>query len=295
MFSQAGKMRRHVKEVHDGIKDIACTSEGCTQMFTEARHMRKHVKAVHDGIKDIACTHEGCTKMFSLAETMQRHVKLVHDGIKDIACTSEGCTQMFTAKKSMQAHYESWHTKEGMQKKIKKQDRVHTLLKTKYAVDSECHIRYSGGCIPDPDKFYSRLDFHIIGITDYIVIVECDEYGHTDYLLSCEQTRMLQTAEAIHNTRGQEVCPPIIFVRFNCDKARIDGEKIQKKQSERDALLMNYLHDIHTGIVTFSDPVNITYINYNVETQEDGTVVPEIMSDPDFVVNNLVRAVVVME
>lgn len=91
--------------------------------------------------------------------------------------------------------------------------------------------------------------------------MECDENGHQDYLLACEQTRMLQTAESIHNGYGEAACPLIVFVRYNCDISRIDGEKTKSKHKERDALLMKYLNDIHTGSVTFAAPVNIAYID----------------------------------
>lgn len=54
--------------------------------------------------------------------------------------------------------YDRRHAAKGQ-----KQERLSKVLKETYAVDSESHIRYQGGCVPDPNKFCSRLDFHVIG------------------------------------------------------------------------------------------------------------------------------------
>ena len=81
-------MRKHVKAVHNGIKDIACTHEGCDKMFSRAEGMRQHLKSVHDRMKDISCTHEGCTKMFSQAENMSKQCtkasRTLHVHLKDV-------------------------------------------------------------------------------------------------------------------------------------------------------------------------------------------------------------------
>jgi hypothetical protein len=40
--------------------------------------MHRHVKAIHEGIKDIACTHPGCDQMFSTNQNMCNHFKSWH-------------------------------------------------------------------------------------------------------------------------------------------------------------------------------------------------------------------------
>ena len=81
-------------------------------------------------------------------------------------------------------------------------------------MDSECTVQYRGGCVPDPDKYYTRIDFHVLGITYLIVIVECDENGHKDYELTCELSRMGQVHEAILKARdadGAEDLPVFLY------------------------------------------------------------------------------------
>jgi hypothetical protein len=202
-----------------------------------------HVSSVI-GIRDVACTHQGCGQKFSSTGRMQMHVNAVHLGIKDIACTHE--------------------------------------------VDSECHIRYAGGCVPDPDKFCSRLDMHLVGITTAITIVECDEFGHKDYGLSCELSRMEQAHEGIIKAQFSDmvaavgerkalVAPqkPVVFVRCNPDGRVVDGVKERVRREERDAQLLRVLAEIESGILELPNPLNIVYIGYDMLDGE-----PVVCYDP---------------
>ncbi|KAG5179281.1 hypothetical protein JKP88DRAFT_247486 [Tribonema minus] len=132
-------------------------------------------------------------------------------------------------------------------------------LETAYAMDLECHIRYEGGCVPDPDKFCAGVDYHIQGITNVIVIVECDEEGHRNYTLRCELSRMEQIHESIVKanfstlvaSEGEEYAlttpmKPIVFVRYNPDSRKVDGEKERLKRADREAMLLQVLQGIST-------------------------------------------------
>ncbi|KAG5179285.1 hypothetical protein JKP88DRAFT_247491 [Tribonema minus] len=122
-----------------------------------------------------------------------------------------------------------------------------------------CHIRYEGGCVPDPDKFCAGVDYHIQGITNVIVIVECDEEGHRNYTLRCELSRMEQIHESIVKanfstlvaSEGEEYAlttpmKPIVFVRYNPDSRKVDGEKERLKRADREAMLLQVLQGIST-------------------------------------------------
>ncbi len=318
LFYDNSDMTNHVKQVHMQIRNVMCTEPGCEQMFSKTSNMRAHVEAAHKGTK-VPCTYGDCSQSFSTSAAMRKHISAVHQGVKDVACTFASCEQMFFKAGDMRVHYLRWHTKEGQQKKVKKQDRLHRLLKQNFAIDAECHIRYANGCIPDPDKYCARLDFHIVGILEYTVIVECDEFGHINYLVPCEQSRMVQVAEAIQAaTQADAACAPIVFVRYNCDSATLDGVKLKTTLKQRETVLIKYLTDILEGRNKFEDPLNLVYINYNasyarpsVAVTEGDTViasgacaarptearplVAEVTQDSDFQMHNAVKDVVVVK
>ncbi|KAG5186958.1 hypothetical protein JKP88DRAFT_288451 [Tribonema minus] len=177
-----------------------------------------------------------------------------------------------------------------MAKKIKKQDRLRQVLEAVYTVDRECHIRYEGGCVPNADKHHARVDFHVVGIVHLIVIIECDEGGHVDYLVRCELTRMEQVHEGVLKAHAQIAadmagetealqipCPPVLFVRFNPDNCTVDGAKVQNRRKDREAALMRFLNEVALGQRVFTETLNIVYIGYDMEGGE-----PSVCKDPDY-------------
>ena len=102
--SQTGHLTTHVKQVHSNIKDHACTQ--CHFMSSSKGNLARHVKQVHDKIKDHACTQ--CHFMSSMKDTMTTHVKRVHDKIKDHACTM--CDYKCSRKSDLEHHVKSVHS-----------------------------------------------------------------------------------------------------------------------------------------------------------------------------------------
>lgn len=305
MFSRAVDMRKHVKAVHSQIRDIQCTHKGCNQMFSEATDMRRHVKAFHLQMKDVKCTdticqltfssagdmrrhfntvhmhikvpctYKGCSQTFSQVDYMRGHVKAVHLQIKDIPCKHQGCSRMFSLKANMKQHYTSEHTKEGMNRKKKQEERLRKVLKEHYTVDEEIYIRYRDGCVADPDKYCAYVDFGLVGIVPAVTIVECDEWGHESYLVSCECSRMEQCSEAIIRAGDTR---PIVFIRYNPNgKYTEDGKTLKVPRKERERKLLDVLAKIQSGAITFTLPINIIYLFYS--TLDD---LPEVCYDPDY-------------
>jgi hypothetical protein len=82
--SMACSLKLHVKQVHLRIKDHAC--DYCEYKCSMAGHLKQHIKAVHLQIKDHACNQ--CEFTCSTASGLQTHVKMVHDKIKDHECVN---------------------------------------------------------------------------------------------------------------------------------------------------------------------------------------------------------------
>ena len=65
-------LKQHKNSVHDGIKDLICTT--CGKSYSLVRSLRKHIRSSHE-TKSIVC--ESCGKAFSLPELLKTHIKMV--------------------------------------------------------------------------------------------------------------------------------------------------------------------------------------------------------------------------
>ena len=98
-------LQRHIKHVHDKIKDFEC--EKCDFKCSENCTLQIHIKAVHDKIKDCEC--ELCEYKCSENYTLQTHIKRVHDNIKDCEC--ELCEYKCSSNCHLQRHIKAVHNK----------------------------------------------------------------------------------------------------------------------------------------------------------------------------------------
>ena len=100
-------LQRHIKQVHDKIKDFECTE--CNYKCSTNSTLQKHIKAVHDKIKDFECDFEDCKHTCSSNGNLQKHIKQVHDKIKDFEC--EKCEFKCSRNDHLQKHIKAVHDK----------------------------------------------------------------------------------------------------------------------------------------------------------------------------------------
>ena len=104
-FNRNGNLKRHIKAIHDKIKDFEC--DKCNKSFSQNGHLQQHIKLIHDKIKDIHCNL--CEYSCSANGTLQQHIKLVHDKIKDHKCNL--CEYSCSANGALQYHIKAVHDK----------------------------------------------------------------------------------------------------------------------------------------------------------------------------------------
>ena len=68
-------MGRHIKAMHDKIKDFKC--DKCKYACSDEYALKKHIKHIHDKIKDFKC--DKCKYECSTNRDLKRHKKKVHD------------------------------------------------------------------------------------------------------------------------------------------------------------------------------------------------------------------------
>ena len=54
VFTTKGYLQRHIKTIHDKIKDFECSL--CEYKCSENSSLKQHIKSVHDKIKDFKCS-----------------------------------------------------------------------------------------------------------------------------------------------------------------------------------------------------------------------------------------------
>ena len=96
-FKERGVMERHVKYVHENIRDFKCPY--CIKEFKGRGNLNIHVRTVHEGIKPHKCP--VCQVAYVDKRAMQRHVDSVHRGISQKDNEKFHCSQCestFTTK-----------------------------------------------------------------------------------------------------------------------------------------------------------------------------------------------------
>ena len=74
-------LKRHIKSVHEKIKDFQCPK--CGKAFSEKGSLEIHDKT-HTGIRDFKC--DQCEKTYKRSEHLKDHINAVHLGRKDYVC-----------------------------------------------------------------------------------------------------------------------------------------------------------------------------------------------------------------
>ena len=135
-------------------------------------------------------------------------------------------------------------------------------------VDEDNYITYGQDCVKQPDKYHALLDYRIVDITKVICILECDEWAHEGYPVSCELTRMEQVHEALLRNKHDQ---PVLFIRYNPNGAvKHDDKKKRIPRKDREQALIELMKDLRQEKITFTKTLNIIYLFYSMQKRYSG-------------------------
>ena len=275
-FSTNSELKKHVDGIHLKLKPFEC--EKCCSKFSTSSNLKTHIIRVHLKLKRFECNFDGCHYRSSSNNDLKIHCDFIHLRLKPYKCIFPGCDYKCSGSGNLKKHKQI-HTPEGQIRRKKQEDRVNKLLKKwGYSVDCETTIKAkSNNCLVDTNRYFSRIDFHILNCTNMILLLECDEDQHSWYELSCEFSRMSDIRASLVKS-GYTV--PIYWIRYNPNgKYHIGEEQVKTLIPERELELKNHLEKICSPDFKPENQVNIHYMYYDLISKETG---PEIMMDDDF-------------
>ena len=90
-FCSPQKLKNHVLNIHEGIKDYKC--DICGYLTWESCRLKTHINVVHEGKKNYQC--DRCEKSFGYLTHLKNHISVVHEGIKKFECSF--CSKTFSS------------------------------------------------------------------------------------------------------------------------------------------------------------------------------------------------------
>ena len=232
-FARSYILTVHMRK-HTGEKPYACDYPGCGAMFTTSGKLNVH-KRSHTGERPFTCAHPGCEASFAEGAKLLTHMR-IHAGERPFACDYPGCDARFAQKCNLDKHKRCMHTARGQQRQKKKEERVARFLTDSgVTYEREVVVNFCG----EAERRLARVDFTVYRTwgTD---VVECDEEQHRHYPIGCDAGRMLNVFAEIMK-RGDRA-GKLRFIRFNPDAYKLDGEKQQTLQRDRQVALLRVLN-----------------------------------------------------
>ena len=262
--------------IHSGEKNYICPHPGCSFKTIHPTTFTLH-KRRHTNDKRYICGEDGCDYKAISPNALKLH-KMIHAGIFPFECSFPGCGYRCCQKNDLIRHKKT-HSLDSQTRRLKQERRVYDkLLEWGYLVDRETIIKASqGNCLPDTERHYSRLDFHIVNCTRVTLIIECDELQHQWYNMRCEMSRMVDVQSALVS---QGHTQPIYWIRYNPNgKFFIGDDQIPIRRPEREEELKRHIEKICAEDFTTEKNMTIHYMFYDLISDEEG---PKILKHEEF-------------
>ena len=102
-FSKASEVTKHVKEIHQKIKEFPCKK--CEKSFVQFSELKQHFEKVHVQARDHVC--KDCGKTFHSEKVLKVHVETVHQITSPFKC--HHCDKIFSKSVNLDCHVRAAH------------------------------------------------------------------------------------------------------------------------------------------------------------------------------------------
>ena len=276
-----GNMKLHQAGIHDiNVRWHHCGIGDCEHKAVRKSHIKQHHADIHDiNVQWYHCGIDECEHKAKQKISIKNHQADIHDiNVQWHHCGIGDCDHKAKYKSDIKKHQKT-HSLEYQKRQLKKQKSLRLFLQKKnipfkeeHQIDFKCY---------NSKQTFARIDFIVIH-NGIVFFLECDEFQHMHYEISCENARMLKVNETLLS-QGNTL--PIVFIRYNPEtKYKIDGKSVKTTQKEKQAKLLEFIRSYDTKGQLFG----IKYIDYDFDTH---TSKPCICNDIDYD-DNLVQCII---
>lgn len=207
LYCVSHKLPEHVDVKHKTCLHAGCTTRaGYGTLFGRKAHCGEHKLPNEYSKNHPKCGHVGCSHQPCYTNTGQNYPlrceeHMLTDDVNVVERPCQKCGLPFHLKDGNLCN----DCNEFFMSKVRlvKQTSLKQFLESNGVVITQYDRRVDGGCsLKRPDI--------VVDCDSFIIVVECDEDQHSNYLCSCEQGRMV----TLFNDFGGL---PVCFIRYNPD------------------------------------------------------------------------------
>ena len=258
VFSRVGHLANH-RRTHTGERPFKC--DLCEAAFAQSNTLKEH-RRTHTGERPFKC--DLCESAFAQSSHLRDH-RRIHTGEKPFVCKEPGCDAKYSDHTSLRAHHTHNHTERGIQRRKKKEEKIHKHLEdSNIKFDREVRVSFCG----DGNKKFARVDF-VISREWGRVILEVDESQHSHEAVLCETARMADLlTEIVKQGQGGKTR----IIRYNPDAFKTNGLKGKVAPAIRQSILNAQIE---------REPLVETEICYLFYNSENG-LLPDVCFHEDY-------------